>query len=226
MSDSREIVTIDGPSGVGKSTISRKLAAKLGYTYLDTGAMYRTVALKCKQKNVTPANEKEVEKILEHLDMELLPPVSLDADVTVLLDGEDVSSEIRTPEISMLASQVSTLPLVRTKLTALQQKIGMKGKIVAEGRDTGTVVFPDAAHKFYLDATPEERARRRIEQLRKAGKPVDEDKIREQILQRDQNDSERTIAPMQAAPDAIVVDSTRLSAEEVVERMIAFIKKQ
>lgn len=224
MSDHLEIVTIDGPSGVGKSTVSRRLAAQLGYTYLDTGAMYRAVALKCKKSNVDEQDESAVSEILAHLDLELLPARSERDDVRVILDNEDVSDRIRTEEISMLASAVSALPAVRRSLTAMQQKYGSSGRIVAEGRDTGTVVFPTAAWKFFLDAAPEERARRRIKQLRKRGVVVDEEEILRQILKRDRDDSERTIAPLKAAPDAVVIDSTRLKPEEVIERMLETIR--
>ena len=224
MCDQGTIITIDGPSGVGKSTISRMLAARLGYTYLDTGAMYRAVGLQCKNEGISPDDEEAVSRLVDTIDLQLLPPDSPDEDTRVLLNGQDVSQEIRTPEVSMLASRVSALPAVRARLTALQQQIGSQGKIVAEGRDTGTVVFPQAQYKFYLDADPEERARRRLNQLKKSGKQVDLEQLRQQILQRDQNDAERTIAPLRAAPDARVIDSTTLSASEVVNKMLAIIQ--
>ncbi len=226
MCENRTIVTIDGPSGVGKSTISRRLASRLGYTYLDTGAMYRCVGLYCHWHGVDPDDEQAVSAIIDSIDMELLPPLSPREDIRVFLNGRDVSGEIRTPEISMFASRVSALSCVRSRLTQLQQQMGRRGKIVAEGRDTGTVVFPQAAHKFYLDADPEERARRRISQLRKSGRPVDKKEIYQQIIRRDRNDSRRTIAPMQAAPDAIHIDSTHLSAAEVVEKMETAIREK
>lgn len=219
MSDTLEVVTIDGPTGVGKSTVSRRLAARIGFTYLDTGAMYRAVALKCMNTGVDPGDENGVRTILTNLNLELLPALTENDDVRVLLDGEEVGASIRTPEISMVASAVSALRPVRECLTRMQQQLGSAGKIVAEGRDTGTVVFPGAAWKFYLDADPKERARRRINQLRNSGKKVDEDEILAQVLTRDRNDSERTIAPLKAAPDAVHIDSTNLKADEVVEVM-------
>ena len=219
MSDTLEVVTIDGPTGVGKSTVSRKLAARIGFTYLDTGAMYRAVALKCMKSEVDPGDESRVREILYSLDLKLLPALTEQDDVRVLLDGEEVGAKIRTPEISMVASAVSALRPVRECLTGMQQQLGAAGKVVAEGRDTGTVVFPGAAWKFYLDADPRERARRRVSQLRNSGEKVDENEILAQVLKRDRDDSERTIAPLKAAPDAIHIDSTHLEADEVVEVM-------
>jgi len=224
MSDLLEMVTIDGPSGVGKSTVSRKLAARLGFTYLDTGAMYRAVALQCRNANVDVQDESAVAALLPRLDLQLLPAASERDDGRVILGGEDVSDRIRTEEISMLASAVSALPAVRKSLTVMQQKYGATGKIVAEGRDTGTIVFPDAAWKFFLDAAPEERARRRVRQLRHRGEAVDEAEILRQIIKRDRDDSERTIAPLKAAPDAVLVDSTDLRPDEVIKRMLAVIR--
>ncbi|MDW7771407.1 MAG: (d)CMP kinase [Desulfobulbaceae bacterium] len=224
MPERLDIVTIDGPSGVGKSTVSRKLAARLGYTYLDTGAMYRAVALKCKMANIIVQDESAVAAMLENFDLQLLPAASEHDDVRVFLDGEEVSELIRTEEISMLASAVSALPAVRKSLTALQQKYGNSGRVVAEGRDTGTVVFPSAAWKFFLDAAPEERARRRIHQLRSRGKEVNEEEILSRIIQRDRDDSERSLAPLKAASEAVLLDTTRLTPEEVIERMLASIR--
>jgi cytidylate kinase len=226
MSERLEVVTIDGPSGVGKSTISRRLAARVGFTYLDTGAMYRAVAWKCKQKNVDVADEAAVARFLDNFDLQLLPALSENEEVRVVLDGKDVSEHIRTQEISMMASRVSALPSVRACLTGMQQEYGASGRIVAEGRDTGTVVFPGAAWKFYLDATPEERARRRVNQLRERGEDVDPGDILAQIVQRDRDDSERALAPLKPAPDAVLVDSTSMSADEVVAYMFGRISRK
>ena len=172
-SDKKEIVTIDGPSGVGKSTLSRKVAAALGYTNLDTGAMYRAVGLCLQRLQIDLTDEQAVGAILAGMDLQLLPAAQEDGDVGVVVNGQDVSSAIRTPEAGMLASRVSAIPVVRKRLTEMQQVLGHKGKIVAEGRDTGTVVFPDARWKFYLEADLGERARRRVAQLRSAGQEVD-----------------------------------------------------
>jgi len=213
------IVTIDGPSGGGKSTVSRTLAAKLHFTYLDTGAMYRAVAYQCREKGVDLANSEQLAALLQTIQIELLPPAAGEDDVRVLVDGKEVGALLRTQEMGLLASQVSALPLVRKTLTRLQQKIGESGQIVAEGRDTGTVVFPQAAWKFFLDASPEIRAHRRAEQLRGKGEAVDEQQLLAQIVKRDKDDRERTIAPLKAAPDALIIDSTGLPVEEVVRLM-------
>ncbi len=226
MSHKKKIVTLDGPSGVGKSTISRKVAAALGYTYLDTGAMYRTVGLALNRARIDCQDEKKVGRLLDSINMELFPPGSEDGEVGVLLDGEDVSRFIRTPEASMFASRTSALPLVRSKLTQMQQQIGMNEKIVAEGRDTGTVVFPDAAHKFYLDADPRERAKRRVKQLHQQGSEVDESEILALIVKRDKNDTERTIAPLKKAEDAHVIDTSSLTINEVISTILNQIKRQ
>ncbi len=219
------LVTIDGPSGVGKSTVSRRLAARLGYAYLDTGAMYRAVALKCKQQGVDIKSDGEVAPVLSSLNVQLLPAPFEGEDVEVLLDGVNISALIRTPELSMLASAVSALRSVRAKLTEMQREIGGGGNIVAEGRDMGTVVFPSASWKFYLDASPEERARRRIGQLKTKGEEVDEQEILAQIIQRDQDDQNRTIAPLKTAKDALIIDSTSESADMVIEKMLDYIKQ-
>jgi cytidylate kinase len=225
MSERIDVVAIDGPSGVGKSTVSRRLAAQLGFTYLDTGAMYRAVACACQQAGISVEDEEAVAVLLDTLDIQLLAPVQADDDVGVRLNGEDISQAIRTPEMGMLASKVSALPPVRKKLTAIQQEMGMQGRLVAEGRDTGTVVFPAAAWKFYLDAAPEERARRRVKQLQKKGQKVDEQELLAQIIRRDRDDRERTIAPLVRAEDAVVVDSSELDADEVVTRLLAVIRQ-
>jgi cytidylate kinase len=216
------IVTIDGPSGAGKSTISQLLAARLGYAYLDTGAMYRAVGLKM----VRTATEHEDSKSLTALLAEVKLQLQADGGETrVILDGEDVSAEIRTPEMSMVASRVSAIPAVRGKLTALQREIGSQGSIVAEGRDMGTVVFPDASWKFFLDATPEERATRRVLQLREKGQTVDEAETLALIIERDRADSSRALAPLKPAEDAILVDSSRLTIDEVVSMMMEKVAK-
>ena len=226
MASPQQIVTIDGPSGVGKSTVSRAVAARLGYTYLDTGAMYRAVAWKCRQEGVSPDDEAAVARLLDDLDIRLLPPEREGDDVRVLVDGRDVSREIRTPEMAMAASRVSALGVVRQRLTRMQQEMGAAGRIVAEGRDTGTVVFPRAAWKFFLDAAPGERARRRAEQLRQRGQEVDEEEILAQIIQRDRDDRQRTIAPLRAAPDAIHIDTTNLDLDQVVDLILSHIRQK
>lgn len=214
------VVTIDGPSGGGKSTVSRGLAAKLGFTYLDTGAMYRAVGYACQQQGIDYTDEKQLTVLLSHLQLELLPAQGDGDDVRVLVGGEEVGHLIRTPAMGMLASAVSALPLVRQHLTVLQQEMGAAGNIVAEGRDTGTVVFPEARWKFYLDAQPEIRMRRRAAQLREKGETVDEEQLLAQIIKRDKDDSERAVAPLKQASDAVYIDSSDKSAEEVIQFMV------
>ncbi len=219
MSDFVRVVTIDGPSGGGKSTVSRGLAAKLGFTYLDTGAMYRAVGFACKEKDIDLNNFEALSSLLKGLSLDLRPALNQESDVQVFLDGRDISEYIRTPEMGMQASRVSALPEVRRYLTRLQQRIGAGGGVVAEGRDTGTVVFPNALWKFYLDASPEIRAGRRVAQLRDRGEDVDEQDLLRQIIQRDRDDSQRAIAPLKQAEDAVFIDSSSLSAQEVIAAM-------
>lgn len=226
MSNKSDIVTIDGPSGVGKSTISRRVATALGYTYLDTGAMYRAVGLQMQRNQIDLQDEQAVQKCLDGVEIDLSPAQHEEGEVGVILCGEDVSSEVRTPEMSMVASKVSAVGLVRQKLTEMQRLIGLQGKIVAEGRDTGTVVFPDAAYKFYLDAQPEERARRRVLQLRQQGTEVDEQEILAMIITRDRNDSEREIAPLKKAEDASFVDTTHITIDETQQQILDIIEQK
>ncbi len=227
MYDQLAIVTIDGPSGAGKSTVSRMLASRLGFLYLDTGAMYRAVAWGCLQAGVATNDNDAVGMIIHDMEIILKPAENLAADVLVYLNSKEIGGLIRTPEMGMEASTVSALPVVREKLTFLQQEMGRTGKLVAEGRDTGTVVFPQASWKFYLDATPEERAKRRIKQLRENGDIVeDEGKIMAQIIKRDRDDKQRSIAPLKVAEDALVIDATELNADEVVGEMLSLVGKQ
>jgi len=228
MLEKKNIITIDGPSGAGKSTISKLLAAKLHYTYLDTGAMYRVVGLQVARSGLDleakGAREKLVE-LLAGLEMSLAPGEE-GQETRAFLKGEDVSDVIRTPEMAMVASRVSAEPEVRKKLTEMQRAIGSNGAIVAEGRDMGTIVFPDARDKFFLDASPEERARRRQKQLLEQGRPVDYDEILKQIQKRDRDDSSRSLAPLKPAADAIVIDTSQMSIDEVVSFMLAAVNKK
>ncbi len=210
------IITIDGPSGAGKSTISRMLADRMHYTYLDTGAMYRAVGLKVKREGLDLDKAEDLERLpdlLEKIDLKLAPGGE---DTRVFLDGEEVSQTIRTAEMGMVASRVSAEKAVREKLTEMQRQLGSDGAVVAEGRDTGTVVFPKAEYKFYLDASPEERAHRRQLQLKEKGQEEDFQGLLEQILKRDRDDSSRSLAPLKAAEDAVIVDSSSMSIVEVV----------
>ncbi|BHH85479.1 (d)CMP kinase [Desulforhopalus sp. 52FAK] len=225
MSEKLNIITIDGPAGVGKSTVSRMVAAATGFTYLDTGAMYRAVGIFLQEQKADLTDNAAIEKLLATLDLQLLPAPDTMSDVGVLVNNRDVSSEIRTPEMAMVASNVSALAVVRDYLTSMQRSYGERGQIVAEGRDTGTVVFPAAAHKFFLDARAEERARRRYSQLKAKGVAADYDELLAMTLQRDKNDSERDIAPLVQAEDACKIDTTEISVDEVVSLILQQVKK-
>lgn len=217
----RYVLTVDGPAGSGKSTVGRMLARELAYVYLDTGALYRAVALKVGRAGLGASDREGIAALCDETHVEL---VERDGATRILLDGMDVTELIRTPEISMLASTVSAVPEVRRRLLAVQREAARAGGIVAEGRDMGTVVFPGADVKFFLTAGPEERGRRRWLELRERGHAVElEDVIREVIL-RDRQDSEREIAPLRPSEDGVLVDSTGKTVEEVVEEMLRAIK--
>lgn len=221
----KEIITIDGPAGVGKSTVSRRVAAATGFAYLDTGAMYRAVGLYLSDNCVGLDSRDDIVDTLKKMNLSLIPAKKDQDDVGVLINGEDVTERIRTPEMAMVASRVSAVPVVREILTSIQREMGQRGKIVAEGRDTGTVVFPDAAHKFFLDAKPEERARRRVEQLNQKGVEADFQNILEMTLERDRNDRCRSLAPLKQADDALLIDTTTETIEAVVSIILKNIRK-
>ena len=212
------IITIDGPSGVGKSTVSKSVARKLGFTYLDTGAMYRAVALQVKRESVDPGDEKRLKSLLDNTEIRLVR--NNNGELVILLNNEDVTALIRTPEVSKLSSDVATKRAVRVKLVELQQEIGKTGNIVAEGRDMGTYVFPDAAFKFYLDASLGERARRRWKQLEETGGGGDIESVKNEIIKRDAQDMERSESPLHPAVNAVIIDTTNLTSDEVTDRII------
>jgi cytidylate kinase len=226
MSEIQNIITIDGPAGVGKSSVSRMVAAATGFTYLDTGAMYRGVGWYFLQQGVHLDDVEAMSEKLANLQLDLLPAADEESDVGVLVNGENVSVAIRTPEMAMVASDVSAVPVVREILTQIQRSYGDKGNIVAEGRDTGTVVFPRAAYKFFLDAKPEERAKRRVMQLRERGVEADFKQILSMTLQRDKNDSERKIAPLKKAQDAVRIDTTEITVLQVVSEILRIVESK
>jgi CMP/dCMP kinase len=209
-------VAIDGPSGAGKSTVAKSLARRLGYSYIDTGAMYRTVALKAKENGISTEEDDALYHWVSSIDMTF---VTGGEETHVFCSGEDITEAIRSPEISRLASDISKKKGVREALVEKQRKMGRDGGVVLEGRDIGTVVFPNADVKFYLDARTEERARRRFKELVEKGIEADLEETLEEMIERDHNDMSRALAPLKKADDAILIDSTDKSADEVVEEM-------
>lgn len=217
------IIAIDGPSGAGKSTLGRTIARELGYLYIDTGAMYRAVALAVIESNVRLNDSQSVVTVAEGADIKLEgDPDSL----RVSLNGRDISEEIRTEEVSHAASVISTIPEVRRTLVERQRKIGKQGRVVLDGRDIGTVVFPNADVKFFLTAQPQERASRRFKEDRLRERDVTFEETLTDITTRDQRDSTREDSPLVIADNAVVIDSTDLSIEEVGERMLAVIRER
>ncbi len=209
-------VAIDGPAGAGKSTIARILAKELGYLYVDTGALYRAVGYFMRSKGIDPSAAQKVEPLLQDLKVELR---YVDREQKVLVNGEDVTGSIRTPEISMAASQVSALPVVRRFLFDLQQDIARENCVIMDGRDIGTVVLPWAQVKIFLTASAEERARRRYLELREKGDSSTYEEVLEDMKQRDHNDETRAAAPLRAAEDAVKVDTSGETLEESVVRL-------
>lgn len=209
----KKIIAVDGPAGAGKSTVSKICAARLGYTYIDTGAMYRAVALK-----VLLSGKPVSEELLDNIKIEL------DESARVYLDGREVTKDIRTPEVSRGASDVAKLGFVRSKLTELQREMAARGSVIMDGRDIGTQVLPNADLKIFLTASVEERARRRFEELKAKGYSADLNQIAEEISLRDKQDSERKIAPLAQADDAVLVDSTNMTIEQVVAKILELAK--
>jgi cytidylate kinase len=215
------IITIDGPAGAGKTTVSKLLADRLNYAYVDTGALYRGVAFVAYQKAV----EAEDDTALASLCAELKLEFQVSASGTRLVVNEvDITDHIRTPEISMLASDISARPVVREFLLDVQRELGRRKAAVFEGRDMGTVVFPEAEVKFFLDASARKRAERRYKELAHL-KTQTLEEVQQAMVRRDTNDSTRHVAPLKPAPDAVYIDSSDLTIEGVVERMLAYIKK-
>jgi cytidylate kinase len=207
------VVTIDGPAAAGKSTAARELARRLGFTLVDTGALYRALAWAVKEAGVAADDVPAVGKVLEATTVDL-------EGSRVIVNGRDITAQLRTPELGMLTSRLTRLQVVRDKLTPLQRRLARAGGVVLEGRDTGSVVCPEAEVKFYLDAELDERARRRREELAATGLPADYETVKAEVTQRDRQDMERDLAPLVRPEGALVLDSTALSPEAVVERML------
>lgn len=219
----KPVVAIDGPMGAGKSTVARALAARLGFRYIDTGAMYRSVALMSARQGVDLRDADGVVRVARALRIAFEYGASADR---VVVDGEDVTDAIRAPEVSDGASIVSTIPGVRDALVARQRELGREGGVVMEGRDIGTVVFPDADVKVFLSASPEVRARRRFEELRARGTKVTLQEIMRAQIERDARDATRSNSPMRPAADAVVIDSTVLDADQVVEQIVRLVRER
>lgn len=217
-----KIITIDGPAGSGKSTVSRLLAKRFNYFYLDTGAMYRAVALQVKRKAVDLKEREGISCLCRDLDLHFK---SADGATRIFLGEEDISSAIRSPEMDMLSSAVSAIKEVREAMTFLQRKTAEKGGVVAEGRDMGTVVFPGADCKFFVVADPEVRASRRYRERLERGETVSRGEVEKELRKRDDQDMTRALAPLVPAEDAMIIDTTNLTVEEVVEKMVRTVEQ-
>lgn len=216
-------VAIDGPSGAGKSSLARKAAKKLGFVYVDTGAIYRTVALYCSENGISPEDHAAVAAALPNMEIQL--DYTDDGEQRMLLSGRDVSDLIRTPEISMLTSAVAAVPAVRAYLLDTQRKLAQVRSVIMDGRDIGTVVLPNATVKIFLTAAPEARAQRRCKELREKGMDVTFEEILKDVKERDYNDSHRAISPLKRADDAHLVDTTCLDFDESLDVLIKVIRQ-
>lgn len=216
-------IAIDGPAGAGKSSISKKVAKKLGYVYIDTGAMYRTVGLKAVRCGIETTDAEGVGSILADLDIDIRHE---GVEQYIYLDGENVSDKIRTPEISMAASNVSAIPAVRVAMVDIQRKLAQNHDVVMDGRDIGSFVLPDAEIKIFLTASVDARAKRRYNELIEKGEKVDFEDVKAEMIQRDKNDSTRSISPLVVAEGATVIDTSLLSFDESVNTVIEHIRSK
>jgi len=220
----RKSIAIDGPAGAGKSTLARQAAKELGFLYVDTGAIYRTVALKTLRAGVDAAAESQVTPLLENLDIRM--DYGPDGEQRMFLEGEDVSKAIREHQVSGLASKVAAIPAVRDFLLDFQRRQAREHDVVMDGRDIGTVVLPDADVKIFLTAAPESRARRRVLELEQRGQQADYGTILHDIIQRDEQDKNRPIAPLRQAEDAVLLDTTKLNLAESLRAMLSLVKEK
>ncbi len=216
-------IAIDGPAGAGKSSISKGLSKRLGYIYVDTGALYRATAYTLNKNGTKPKNDNALESALKNVEVDIK---FIDNEQHVYVNGEDVSDKIRTPEVSMLASSYSALPAVRAFLLGLQRGLAKKHNVIMDGRDIGTVVLPDASLKIYLTAKAENRAERRYKELVEKGVKADYNEVLADIKQRDYNDMHRDVAPLKQADDAVLVDNTGNNLEQSIEQMLEVIKQK
>ncbi|MBS6477129.1 MAG: (d)CMP kinase [Firmicutes bacterium] len=217
------IIAIDGPAGAGKSTIAKLIAKQLGLVYIDTGAMYRAVGLKAKRNNIACSEQKKIEEMLKNTEVELKNENGATA---VYLDGENVSTEIRLPEISRMASDISAVPVVRYAMVEMQRSMANKTDTILDGRDIGTFVLPNADVKIFLTASVEERAERRYKELIARGENVKREDVRSDIEKRDYNDSHRALAPLKKADDATEVDTTGMTIDQVCEKIISLVRNK
>lgn len=217
------IVAIDGPAGTGKGTVTKIIAEKLNLIYIDTGAMYRAVTLKAIRNEIKPEEQEKLEKMLKDISVKFN---KVNGEQQVLLDNEDVSKEIRTPLIDNMTSKYSAIQQIREKMTVLQREMKNQGNIIMEGRDIGTVVFPDADVKIYLDASLEEIANRRYKQYQEKGIQCTYEEVKKEIEERNKRDKNRSLAPLKQAEDAVYIDTTKLTIDEVVEKIMNTIKSK
>ena len=217
-------VALDGPAGAGKSSIAKRAAKALGFIYVDTGALYRTIGLAATRAQVEPVDSPQLDRLLSEIKVELT--FNENGEQVVLLDGEDVSEQIRTPEASMTASKISAVPKVRAYLLDLQRNMAKENNVIMDGRDIGTVVLPDAQVKIFLTASPEARAGRRYKELIEKGMSVKYEDILSDVIERDYNDTHRDVAPLKPAEDSVTVDTTELDFEQSVEAILDVIQNR
>lgn len=216
------IIAVDGPSGAGKSTVARILAKQLGFLYIDTGAMYRALTFKALENNVPINDEVKIAQLAGSTKIDLHN--NIDGSLTVILDGQDVSLDIRKPRITQFVSDIAKIKEVRRVLVDIQRELGLRGDCVLDGRDIGTVVFPDAKFKFFIDASSEVRVNRRFKELNGLGQKISEEDVSKDLSNRDKIDSTRQVSPLRQAEDAIYIDTTQLSIEQVVDKMSEYVK--